>query len=205
MPWCIGGGLHNVTLYHSEGSEGARTRRAVMAFAEFTADQGLMDLSLSGGVSRWSNNLSWPRMGCFLVSPKWELSYPGLVQKKLLRVCSDHAPILLARGCIQYRKRSFKFENIWLKDEGFVEKVGNWWGSFSFVGSPSFVLAKKLRALKGEITRWNFEVFSNVGARNKAWSEELEILDSTEEGKGLLEEERSAGYRSRSLSFTRGD
>jgi hypothetical protein len=94
---------------------------------------------------------------------------------------------------------------MWLKDEGFVEKVRNWLGSFSFVGSPSFVLAKKLRALKGEITRWNIEVFSNVGARNKAWSEELEILDSTKEGKGLLEEEKSAGYRSRSLSFTRGD
>ena len=36
------------------------------------------------------------------------------------------------------------------------------------LGSPSFVLAKKLRAFKGEIKRWNCEVFGNVRARNKA-------------------------------------
>ena len=43
-----------------------------------------MDLPLSGGVSTWSNNLSWSRLDCFLVTPEWELSYPGLMQKKLL-------------------------------------------------------------------------------------------------------------------------
>jgi hypothetical protein len=36
-----------------------------------------MDLPLSGGVSRWSNNLSWPRLGPFLVSPKWEIELSG--------------------------------------------------------------------------------------------------------------------------------
>ena len=82
------------------------------------------------------------------------------MQKKLTRVCSDHVPILLAGGNRLSGKHSFKFENIWLKEGGFVEKVRNWWGSFSFLGSPSFVLAKKLRALKGEIKRWNLEVLA---------------------------------------------
>jgi hypothetical protein len=71
-----------------------------------------------------------------------------------------------------------------------VDKVRNWWASFSFRGSASFILAKKLRALKGEIKRWNLEVFGNVGARNKAWAEELEILDRFEEERGLSEEEK---------------
>jgi hypothetical protein len=77
-----------------------------------------------------------------------------------------------------------------LKEEGFVEKVRDWWGSFSFEGYPSFVLAMKLQALKGEIKKWNSEEFGNVVARNKAWAEELELLDSYEEGRGLLEEEK---------------
>jgi hypothetical protein len=109
------------------------------------------------------------------------------MQKKL-HVCSDHAPILLVGGCLQSGKRSFKFENMWLKEEGFVEKVRNWWGFFSFLGSSSFVLAKKLRALKGEIKRWNLEEFGNVEARNKAWTEELKLLDRTKEGRGLSKE-----------------
>jgi hypothetical protein len=182
-------GDFNVTLFQSERSGGVR-RRAVAAFADFTTEMGLMDLPLAGGVFTWANNMSWSRLDRFLVSPEWEFSYPGLLQKKLLRVCSDHALIILMRGCLQNGKSSFKFKNMWLKDEGFVDKVRSWWSSFSFMGSPSFILAKRLRALKGEIKRWNREVFGNVGARNKAWVEELELLDRFEEVRRLFEEEK---------------
>jgi hypothetical protein len=188
LPWCIGGDF-NVTLFHNERSGGVRRRREVATFGDFTAEMGLMDLPLAGGVATWANNLSWSRLDRFLVSPDWEFSYPGLVQKKLLRVCSDHAPIILMRGCLQNGKCPFKFENMWLKEEGFVDKVRSWWSSFSFMGSPSFILAKKLRALKGEIKRWNREVFGNVGARNKAWTEEVEELDRLGEIRRLSEEE----------------
>jgi hypothetical protein len=190
LPWCIGGDF-NVTLFHNERSGRVRRRRAVADFADFAAEMGLMDLPLAGGVSTWANDLSWSRLDRFLVSPEWELSYPGLMQKKLLRVCSDHAPIILLRGCLQNGKGSFKFENMWLKVDGFVDKVRVWWSSFSFVGSPSFILAKKLRALKGEIKRWNREEFGNVGARIKVWEEELELLDSFEEVRRLSEEEKA--------------
>jgi endonuclease/exonuclease/phosphatase family metal-dependent hydrolase len=189
LPWCIGGDF-NVTLFHNERSGGARRRREVADFADFTAEMGLMDLPLAGGVSTWANNLSWSRLDRFLVSLDWELSYPGLMQKKLLRVCSDHAPIVLMRGCERIGKSAFKFENMWLKEEGFVDKVKSWWSSFYFMGSPSFILAQKLRALKEEIKRWNREVFGNVGARNKAWAEELESLDRSEEVRRLSDEEK---------------
>jgi hypothetical protein len=190
LPWCIGGDF-NVTLFHNERSGRVCRRRAVADFADFAAEMGLMDLPLAGGVSTWANNLSWSRLDRFLVSPEWELSYPGLMQKKLLRVCSDHTPIILMRGCLHNGKSSFKFENMWLKVDGFVDKVRVWWSSFSFVGSPSFILAKKLRALKGEIKRWNREEFGNVGARIKAWEEELEMLDRFEEVRRLSEEEKA--------------
>jgi exonuclease III len=155
VPWCIGGDF-NVTLFCDERLRGDPHRSAVAEFADFVAEQGLMDLPLAGGESTWSNNLTWSRLDRFLVSPEWEFCYPGLLQKKLLRVCSDHAPIFLSSGCPQSGKRAFKFENMWLQEEGFVAKVRGWWDSFQFYGSPSFVLAKKLKALKWEIKRWNF-------------------------------------------------
>ena len=83
IPWCLGGDF-NITLFHNERSGGARRRRAVAAFADFVAEMGLMDLPLAGGVSTWSNNRSWSRLDRFLISSEWELSYPGLMQKKLL-------------------------------------------------------------------------------------------------------------------------
>lgn len=41
-----------------------------------------------------------------------------------------------------------KFENMWLGADGFVDKVRSWWSSYLFMGTPSFILDSKLKALK---------------------------------------------------------
>jgi endonuclease/exonuclease/phosphatase family metal-dependent hydrolase len=99
VPRCIGGDF-NVTLYFDERLRGDTHRSAVADFANFVAEQGLMDLPMAGGESTWSNNLTWSRLDRFLVAPEWEFCYPALLQKKLLRVWLDHAPIFLSSGCL---------------------------------------------------------------------------------------------------------
>ena len=69
----------------------------------------------------------------------------------------DHFPIILEGGNFHRGMRPFRFENMWLKDEGFVEKIRSWWESYQFYGAPSFVLANKLKALKVDLKRWNVE------------------------------------------------
>jgi hypothetical protein len=56
-------------------------------------------------------------------------------------------------------RRPFKFENMWLKVEGFVDLVKQWWESYVFQGTPSFVFAHKLKGLKLDLKRWNEEEF----------------------------------------------
>jgi hypothetical protein len=85
-----------------------------------------MDLSLTRGACTWSNSQSWSRIDRFFVSPGWEARYPGVIQKRLLCLCSDHFPILLDCGGRRGGRISFKFENMWLKEEGFMEKVRGW-------------------------------------------------------------------------------
>jgi hypothetical protein len=48
-----------------------------------------------------------------------------------------------------------------------MDQVKNWWQSYQFNGSPSYVLACKLKALKGDLRRWNNEVFGHVGKQKK--------------------------------------
>ena len=55
---------------------------------------------------------------------------------------------MLNCGNIQRGQRPFKFENMWMKAMDFMERVEGWWGSYQFDGTPSVILAKKLRALK---------------------------------------------------------
>jgi hypothetical protein len=106
-----------------------------------------MDFPLAGGTFTWSNNQenpSWSRLDRFFVSPDWEDKFPGSIQKRLPRLCSDHFPILLDCGGIHWGSRPFKFENMWLKAEGFVDRVRLWWASYRFQGSPSFIFSQKL-------------------------------------------------------------
>jgi hypothetical protein len=117
-----------------------------------------------------------------------QVSWP--FPEKVARLCSDHFPILLDCGGIKGGARPFKFENMWLKADGFVDKVRLWWSSYSFQGSPSFVLAQKLKALKADLKKWNEQVFGNVEFRKKALLEELNALDCLEEERGLAPEEK---------------
>jgi hypothetical protein len=81
----------------------------------------------------WSNNQEdeiWSRIDRFLFSPDWEDHYPAVPQKRLQRLLSDHFPLLLECGEYRGGSKYFKFENMWLKHEGFVDKVKAWWESY---------------------------------------------------------------------------
>jgi hypothetical protein len=52
--------------------------------------------------------------------------HPDLLQKRLLCLCSDHFPIVLVSGGQKGGRKPFKFENMWLKEEGFVDRVKGW-------------------------------------------------------------------------------
>ena len=53
------------------------------------------------------------------------------------------------------------------------------------MGSPSFVLAQKLKALKEDFKKWNKEEFGDLAFRKKCLLFELMGLDAKEELLGL--------------------
>jgi hypothetical protein len=157
----------------------------MMEFSDFIFYQGRMDLPLVGGSFTWSlshDPPKWSRIDCFLASPYWEAWLLGVSQKRLSRLCLDHFPILLDYGDVSRGCKPFKFENMWLKAEGFVGLVKQWWDSYLFQGSPSFVFACKLKALKLDLKKWNKEVFGNVERNKRILVEDLRAFDALEEG-----------------------
>uniref|UniRef100_A0A2N9EW14 Reverse transcriptase domain-containing protein n=1 Tax=Fagus sylvatica TaxID=28930 RepID=A0A2N9EW14_FAGSY len=162
-------------------------------FSDFIESSHLVDLPLGGGPYTWSSgsaNLSISRIDRFLISFDWEDLYPDVTQKLLPRPLSDHFPLLLEVGSMTRGKSPFNFENMWLKDEGFVDRVEAWWSSYSFNGPPSVVLARKLKALKEDLKNWNYHVFGNVNVKQQQLFCDLGTLDSKESLGGLSSSER---------------
>jgi hypothetical protein len=90
----------------------------------------------------------------------------------------------MARG-----SKPFRFENMWLKNEGFGALMKQWWDSYSFQGSPSFVFARKIKALKMDLNKWNEEVFRNLDSNKSKLLNDLRVFDAIEEFRALGSEE----------------
>ncbi|XP_022880574.1 uncharacterized protein LOC111397830 [Olea europaea var. sylvestris] len=106
------------------------------------------------------------------------------------RLYSDHFPISLSGNVRRARKKPFRFEKMWLKVDGFGERVRTWWMSYDFRGSPSYVLDCKLKALKIDLKRWNEELVGDVNHCKTQCLSVIEELDRREESRGLTGEER---------------
>ena len=125
-----------------------------------------------------------------LVSLDWEEYFENVSQRVLPCVILDHCPLLLEAGVVRRGRSAFKFENRWLKVKGFVDRVKQWWDGYSFAGSPSFILAQKLKALKADLKKWNREEFGDLAFRKKNLLIELMGLDAREELVSLSNEEQ---------------
>ncbi|RVW54967.1 Transposon TX1 uncharacterized 149 kDa protein [Vitis vinifera] len=86
----------------------------------------------------------------------------------------------------------FRFENMWLKEEGFKELLRGWWQGFNCSGSYSFVLSEKLKALKVKLKNWNKEVFGKVGVNLRMALGRVSFWDDQERQRTLNEQELEA-------------
>ena len=164
VPWCYIGDF-NIVHFPSERLGGSRLTSAMENFSEFIEELSLIDLLLEGGSYTWSNGSNQPsmfRIDRALVSHDWGDHYPDVIQWVLPHPFANHFLILVEVGGILRGKSSFRFENMWLKTDEFKDMIHSWWNRYSFSGTPNFVLAKKLKALKEDIIQWNRSEFGNV-------------------------------------------
>ena len=139
---------------------------------------------------RETNSPSMSKIDRILVSTDWEDHFLD-VPKGFFLMWSNHYPLLVEVGDMSRGKSAFKFENTWLKFEGFVDSVRQRWTGYHFVRPPSYVLTCKLKALQGELKHWNKYVFGDVSFRKKCLHYELLDLNLREGLQVLTQEERA--------------
>ncbi|RVW98601.1 hypothetical protein CK203_032159 [Vitis vinifera] len=73
-----------------------------------------------------------------------------------------------------------RFENMWLKVEGFKDLLRSWWQGMSVSGRASYRLATKLKVIKQNLKVWNKEVFGNLESNKMAALQQVDYWDQVE-------------------------
>ncbi|RVW99876.1 LINE-1 reverse transcriptase-like [Vitis vinifera] len=200
-PWCVAGDF-NMIRFPSERSRGGRLSPSMRRFTEVIEELELRDLPLQGGMFTWSggfNNLLKSRIDRFLISEDWEAHFRECIQGVLARPVSDHSPIILDGGGMRRGPTPFRFENMWLKEEGFKEVLRKWWEGIQVSGTTSYILSEKLKALKPILKKWNIEVFRQIKVKKQeAWNS-LDLWDKEERVRELSLEEEEARKEAREM------
>ncbi|RVW47336.1 hypothetical protein CK203_090338 [Vitis vinifera] len=171
-PWCVDDDF-NMIRFPTEWSRGGRLSPSMRRFTEVIEELELRDLPLQGG-------------GGGDVHVEW-------------RPVSDHSPIILDGGGMTKRPTPFRFENMWLKEEGFKEVLRKWWEGIQISGTASYILSEKLKALKPILKKWNTEVFGQIKVKKQeAWNS-LEFWDKEERVRELSLEEEEARKEAREM------
>ena len=123
------------------------------------------------------------------MTPNWLDQFSSVFQRRLPRPTSDHFPVLLEGGGLRRGPSLFRFENMWLKVEGFKDLLRCWWQGMVVRGSASYRLAAKLKEMKQNLKIWNREVFGRLECNKAATLQQVELWDLVERERSLTEEE----------------
>lgn len=125
-PFLIGGDF-NMYRFPTDKSNDNIELNVMDAFNEFISEFALSDIYRRGGRLTWTNkqeNLVQVALDRVLVNHAWEIKYPLSSLQSLLRIGSDHSPLLLNSSDDNMRRsKVFRFETSWLLVPRFKELV----------------------------------------------------------------------------------
>ena len=90
----------------------------------------LKEAALLGRRYTWSNARATPtlvKLDRWFCSVDWDEIHPDASLTAVSSALSDHCPILMTTAVRFTAKKRFRFENFWLKLDGFVEAVQTSW------------------------------------------------------------------------------
>jgi hypothetical protein len=154
----------------------------------------LREIHMTGGLYTWSNKQKNPtleKLDRILMSPEWELLFPLVSVKRLVRDQSDHNPLVIDTGdtILPVKKRSFKFDTAWLKNDEFLPKVESIWKQQVNSSDPIDVLNIKLKRFKKYFKGWGSNVFGHMKKIKVEVLNELGMLEGKEENNTILPDE----------------
>jgi exonuclease III len=99
----------------------------------------LKDMRMNGSRFTWSNAQQDPvltKIDHVFYSEDWDDLFPDAYLQAITSACSDQAPLFLQGSVAICRKPTFKFEEFWLRIQGFKETVTESWNKETLAIDP---------------------------------------------------------------------
>ncbi|RVW23310.1 putative ribonuclease H protein [Vitis vinifera] len=117
-----------------------------------------------------------------IIWDSWAPTKAAKTDLRSLPYCADG-------GRIRRGPSPFRFENMWLKADGFSDLLRGWWQEIEVRGRASVRLATKMKVLKHKIKVWNREVFGRLEVNRNSALQQVEFWDGVERERSLSEGE----------------
>ena len=226
LPWCCAGDFNELVSLDEKRGGRPRTKSQMQAFRDVLDDCGFQDLGFHGPKFTWCNNrlngvTVWEWLDKVVVNSEWLIRFQKYRVHHIQGTFSDHMPLwispTLARA--HRRRKLFRFESMWLTDEGCKDTIEDAWRG-GRVGSQMPYLWQRLQSCRTRLKSWSNTHFGSVcrllAEKRKQLSEaellsmqgvdHLQVINLRREMGQLLEkEEKMWGQRSRALWLTDGD
>jgi predicted DNA-binding protein len=189
--WCIIGDFNDLLSQEDKLGQHQHPNWLCSGFRDAVNDCDLIDIQLEGHRFTWiksrgASHVIEERLDRAMASSDWLALYPEVKLTNLLASHSDHSPILLITDSVGRTKYSysFKFENLWLKEEDIGEVVELGWCK-----EASTEVTDRVEACADELQRWGRRKSTRFKEEVEACTEEMENL------RGRLDEPSVRRYR----------
>lgn len=161
LPWCIWGDFNDMMHVSDKKGNFVHPQYLINGFRNTTEGCQLYELMMTGGRFTWEKSRgtsSWVRekLDRGFATVNWCNKFPMFNLSVLHTSVSDHEPLLLElfKSDISRRSFRFRFENMWLREPGFINEVTEVWKTI-----PAIHLLPKLFEVSSFMARWGRSFF----------------------------------------------
>ncbi|CAI9112467.1 OLC1v1012921C1 [Oldenlandia corymbosa var. corymbosa] len=181
IPWMVGGDFNVIRSLEEYSGSSVQDHATMKDFNDYIEESSLTELLTLGEEFTWGGirSTGWvsKKLDWILFSMEWLSMFPKVSVENLNRTTSDHSPMLHQFDTIlESQPRTFCFQNMWLRREGFMALVKESW-ELHVEGFGMLGFSLKLRCLKAKLKEWNKMAFGNVFDNLKAPKKEVQELE----------------------------
>ncbi|KAK8697416.1 hypothetical protein V6N13_113567 [Hibiscus sabdariffa] len=158
-PWIMFGDF-NATLHTTDLQGCALSTKPSKAFQNLIYGYGLRDIGFQGPEFTWTRGSVSVRLDRFICNSYFDEAFPAAMVHHLLRMRSNHRPIMLQIGNMssKLQKHPFHYFTGWLTHDDFSRMVADNW-------TPALSMTETIRKFMAVADTWNKTVFGYLGTK----------------------------------------